>query len=192
MARKTLTHPAVPLVSSLPASPIDGQVVDYLADATNGIIWRFRYRAASASAYKWEFVGGASLHNEVLTASGENVTSTVYAAITTPGPSLTLPLAGDYDIETEFAAYHQSNNGSVLMSYTIGATAAAEIDAVAITVSTALGDLVRACKTRRKLGLSAVTLTAQYRTISGTGVVMGTSNIGGAARVMRATPVRVS
>src|SRR4051794_15998509 len=49
------------LVSALPSSPSDGQVVNYLADGTNGIVWRLRYRAASGSAYKWEYVGGGFL-----------------------------------------------------------------------------------------------------------------------------------
>lgn len=49
------------LVSTLPASPYDGQEVFYLADAAAGVVWHLCYRAASPSAYKWEFVGGASL-----------------------------------------------------------------------------------------------------------------------------------
>jgi hypothetical protein len=81
----------IPLVTSLPASPIDGQEIYYLADATNGIIWHLRYRASSSSAYKWEFVGGSSLLAE--TAADAGLTTTI-AVI---GPSLTLPLAGNYD-----------------------------------------------------------------------------------------------
>lgn len=42
-----------------PASPKDGQIWTYLADAAGGVLWTFRYRAASTSAFKWEFVGGA-------------------------------------------------------------------------------------------------------------------------------------
>ena len=34
-----------PLVTSLPANPVDGQEVDFLASATDGVIWRLRYRA---------------------------------------------------------------------------------------------------------------------------------------------------
>jgi hypothetical protein len=39
-------------------APQDGDEVYYAADATNGVIWHLRYRAASSSSYKWEFVGG--------------------------------------------------------------------------------------------------------------------------------------
>ncbi len=44
---------AVPEVTSLPASPTNRMVVDYVADDTNGVVWRFRYRSASASSKKW-------------------------------------------------------------------------------------------------------------------------------------------
>ena len=49
------------IVTSLPGSPIDGQIIYYNADATNGNVWHLRYRSASSSAYKWEFVGGSRL-----------------------------------------------------------------------------------------------------------------------------------
>jgi hypothetical protein len=51
----------IPYVTSLPASPSDGQEVFYAADATNNVIWNLRYRSGSASTYKWEFVGGDPL-----------------------------------------------------------------------------------------------------------------------------------
>ena len=88
---------AVPsFVTSLPVGATDGQEIYYQADAANGIIWHLRYNAGSASAYKWEFVGGSELSSEVITQ--ETTTSSVYVALTTPGPSITLPLAGDYDV----------------------------------------------------------------------------------------------
>ena len=34
-------------VSSLPGSPVDGQIAPFVADPTNGVIWLLRYRAAS-------------------------------------------------------------------------------------------------------------------------------------------------
>src|SRR4051812_20323941 len=99
MARRELSGPAVPLVTSLPTSPVDGQVIDYLADATNGVVWHLRYRLASASIYKWEYVGGPALVTETTPAGDDSTTSTTYVALATP-TTLALPLAGDYDIET--------------------------------------------------------------------------------------------
>ena len=57
------------LVTSLPATPTDGQEVYYLADAANGVIWHLRYRAAATGAFKWEFVGGPPLSHEIDTSA---------------------------------------------------------------------------------------------------------------------------
>jgi hypothetical protein len=56
--------------------------------------WELVYRAASASAYKWEFVGGPPLYNGVDTQ--ESTASVAFVALATPGPSPTVPRAGDY------------------------------------------------------------------------------------------------
>lgn len=90
----TFTTPP-PLVTALPSNPADGQEVYYLADATNGIIWHLRYRAGSASAYKWEGVGrqeplyvedATQLAVSVVNAYGEHGTVM----------RITAPLAGEY------------------------------------------------------------------------------------------------
>ena len=87
-----------PLASSLPGSPYDGQEIRFVADATNGIIWHLRYRSASSSAYKWEFVGGSSLLTMIDT--DETITSDgTWRDATTLGPDVTIPLAGDYIYE---------------------------------------------------------------------------------------------
>jgi hypothetical protein len=87
-----------PVVSALPGTPFDGQQILYLADATAGVIWHLRYRASSASAYKWEYVGGPPLVR-VQGAGGAQTTANV-ATFTpmTASPSLTLPLAGSWDV----------------------------------------------------------------------------------------------
>jgi hypothetical protein len=82
-------------VTSLPASPNDGDECYYLADATNGVVWHLKYRAASASIYKWEYVGGAELSAIVFTP--ENRTLSAFGDLTTVGPSIVVPLAGDYE-----------------------------------------------------------------------------------------------
>jgi len=83
---------AIPLVSSLPGSPVDGQEVYYLADATNGVIWHLRYRAAGGT-YKWEVIGGPPLFNELIgtTTALSNSYSTAFCAIT-------VPLAGNFNV----------------------------------------------------------------------------------------------
>ena len=86
-------------VTSLPGSPYDGQIIYYQANATDGIIWQLRYNASSASAYKWEFVGGSGLYatagsRDYLTR--QNYSSLTFGDLATVGPSIVVPLAGDY------------------------------------------------------------------------------------------------
>lgn len=80
------------LVSSLPGSPVDGQEIYYLADAANGVIWHLRYRSASASAYKWEVIGGSELFAEAI--GSQTTSGGAWTDIT--GLSVTPPLSGDY------------------------------------------------------------------------------------------------
>jgi hypothetical protein len=85
--------PTPAFVTSLPTSPIDAQEVYYLADNANGLVWHLRYRAASASAYKWECVGGPPLN----VSSGNVVGLNFAAGVVVPGLALTAPLTGAYD-----------------------------------------------------------------------------------------------
>lgn len=91
------------VVTSLPGSPVDGQVIDLLVDAANGVVWRFRYRAAATGAYKWEFVGGPPRSANWYGNVGQVLSATAYQAYTVPGSptSLTIPLAGDYQISSQ-------------------------------------------------------------------------------------------
>jgi hypothetical protein len=110
-----------PTVTSLPASPVDGDEVVYTADATAGVRWRFKYRSASASSYKWEFVGGPPLFDTV--EADQAVTPSVaytWSNLTTVGPTLTLPLAGDYDCVFGARMWNNTNAGSPLMAISFG------------------------------------------------------------------------
>src|SRR5262245_9498436 len=78
-----------------PASPADGDEWILPADATNGVMWQFRYRAASASAYKWEFIGGPPLVIYIVTTETTTTTG-AWVDLTTVGPAFTAPRGGDY------------------------------------------------------------------------------------------------
>lgn len=95
-------------VTSLPPNPYDGQEIYYVADATNGIVWRFKYRAASASPYKWEFVGGPPLIDQDA-ALAESTASSGYTTLTT-ATQLTAPLAGVYDFRWQTECYSATTN----------------------------------------------------------------------------------
>jgi microcystin-dependent protein len=107
------------IVTSLPSSPIDGQIIYYQVDAANGLYWQFRYRSGSASAYKWEFVGGPPKTTE---SSGVNYGSFTSAAYGQPSggtlPSVVCPLAGDYMVTFwASAARLVSGSGQLVMSF---------------------------------------------------------------------------
>lgn len=92
-----------PLRTTLPGSPVDGQEIYYQADVTNGVVWHLRYRAG-ASTYKWECLGGARLRAGV-TASNAWTSPAAFAWQNAPGgPAVTLPLAGEYELDWNGAA----------------------------------------------------------------------------------------
>lgn len=151
--------------TSLPSSPADGDEIFFAADATNGVIWHLRYRSGASGSYKWEFVGGPPLISEV--ATSESTTSTTYANLTTTGPTVTLPLAGDYIVDVNAAATHSLTTGHAYFSYAIGASAASDTDAAFIHVAVATG-ISAMYRQHLKTGLTAVALTSKYKTNSGT------------------------
>jgi len=72
----------------------DGTHLCVAADPANGVVWRFRFNAGSSNAAKWEFVGGSWMEAFLATQLQPGTTVTLAG-----GPSLTLPLGGDYDME---------------------------------------------------------------------------------------------
>ena len=90
------------VVTSMPAASaeLEGATVDYLADAANGVVWRFRCRfAGNASAYKWEFVGGSALQDSISNEGAKTAAvGLTYYDFTAP-VQVTLPLAGDYEVQ---------------------------------------------------------------------------------------------
>jgi hypothetical protein len=174
-----------PYVTALPTPPFDGFEVFYAADATNGVIWHLRYRSGGGT-HKWEYVGGPPLYSLVTTQ--ESTTSSSYVALATAGPSVTLPLAGDYMVEIgakiQTAPTVAASPSSAIMSYDIGATGAVDGDSINVYATTTAVE-ANCWRAARKSGLTAVTLTAKYalKVNAGTGYFQD--------RTMKVTPVRV-
>lgn len=183
----TTTGP--PLVTSMPVGAPDGFEVRYLADATNGIVWTFRFRSGSASAYKWEFTGGSPLVAFVDTMESRSLAS--FGDLATVGPSVTAPLAGDYLI-TVGAMVTDNSNSYVqgVMSYAVGATAADSndgIDARLGAPGAALNSMVTMAAERRKTGLAAATaIVAKYQAYEAGNTCFWLN------RRLTAVPIRVS
>lgn len=162
---------------------VDGDIADLIVDATAGVIWRVRYRAASASAFKWEFMGGPALYAVVPTNEALGATGT-YSNLATVGPQVTVPRGGDYDISLG-ARFIGPASGTFrgFMAPKLGATLANDANA-AIFGTTANLDATPE-KTSRVAGLAANdVILAQYRSD-----VAGTNFMN---RWLSVLPVRIS
>jgi hypothetical protein len=134
-----------PLVSSsgLPSNPVDGQEFYFVADQTNGVVWHLKYRAASTSTHKWELVGGSDMQAGP---SGSTGTSSTSAVALSGGPTITVPLPGDYDVT--WGCFGQVTvSAQVNLQTAVGVNGALPTGWVAAqSVATALwggGDMVR-------------------------------------------------
>lgn len=77
-----------------PTNPQDGQEWILPVDAANGVMWHFRYNGSSGSAYKWEFIGGASVQK-----TGTDATINATGGSVVANTSFTVARAGDYEID---------------------------------------------------------------------------------------------
>ena len=166
--------------TTFPASPKDGQMFGYQVDADT--IWQFRYDSGITDAYKWVFSGGAPVRASVTTA--QSTASTSYVNLATVGPTVTVPLAGDYTISVSSKMSAASSTAG-MMSFEVGATAASDDDALALEMVTAITGFAAASRFSVKTAIAAASaLTAKYR-ISDASVTF-------AQRVIWAEPIRVS
>lgn len=170
----------IPFVTVLPAAAVSGQVVDF-DTGTVGVVWRLRYNAASASAYKWEFVGGSPLIDEVVTS--ETTTSTSYIDLTTVGPDVTIPLAGDYMIG--FGSEQNNNTASRFANMAIKLGAAAAVNADAVISGGAANADASCWRTMRRDGLAASDLLIAKYAVGTSGTAQFQK------RMLIVTPVRV-
>lgn len=84
---------SVPGISSLPGSPVDGQV-EWI-EIVDGVTWGFRYNAGSALALKWEFIGGPPMGD--FSTVGGSTSSASFGTVGT-SPTITIPVEGEYTI----------------------------------------------------------------------------------------------
>lgn len=168
------------VVTVLPTSPFAGQQVIY-DTGTDGVRWHLVYDTSDGTTYPWLVIGGSSLYAEVQTSQTTN--SSTYVALTTAGPTVTLPLGGDYTVSLGTQAANDTAGAVAHMSYDIGGTGAVDADGPRSTSSTAGADIAIAY-TRRKAGLTAVALTSKYKQTAG-----GIATFG--RRWISAMPVRV-
>ena len=175
----------IPLVSALPGSPVDGQEVYFQSSAmaTAGVAWHIRYRSAASGSYKWEFIGGAPLTNAVGTAgTDESTTSTSYTDLTTVGPSVTVPLAGNYGLRFAIDSYRNDAGAGVdaNISFALGATAASSGNAI----SNGSGQMIPGAGEKLVTLAASDIVRAKYAVSSGTGRFRG-------KRILTIYPIQV-
>lgn len=168
-----------PYQATLPGSPSDEDEVYLIADATAGVIWHLRYNAGSASAHKWEFVGGSALFD--FETASESRDDAAYAGLTTAGPSITVPLAGDYDVSVASRQIVAAGDNGY-HSYDLGGLGPFD----SWSASTAgLEDAVQNARVVRHLGVAAsAAIVSEYRSVGG--------SVTFDERQMRIIPIRVS
>lgn len=161
----------------------DGFEVELAVDTTLGIYWRFRFRNAGLT-YPWEFVGGSAAYAEIATA--ENTASATYVDLTTPGPSIVVPRAGDYLLKYGCDARKPAvASQSACMAPKLGAAATADAERVFLLTTGAGQDMAGIARAIRRTLAAGDTIKAQYRADGG-----GASTF--VSRWLEVTPVRVS
>lgn len=110
-----------PYVSTTPPpNPYDGMLWVFPVNPSAGIRWTFQYVAASASPFKWEFIGGPyDAAPAVLAAEFRNIYN-FWGDMQTVGPRYTLQRGGEYEV--------------VLCGYAVGGVAATITARMSITV----------------------------------------------------------
>ena len=165
-----------PIVTALPANPQFGDVVTYIADATNGVAWNLQYDATGT--YPWKFIGGSALR-----ATGVGGTTSSAVPQTTGTPSLSVPLAGDYDCS--YGCFAQAQSYATVFNATTAlyktATAIEQLNFV--PVGTYNGGNIAG--NYRAAGLTASQALSLRYWVSGSSAAFGTMFI-------NTTPIRVS
>lgn len=180
-ARTTL---GITVGTTFPASPSDGDVHVYNADTTNGVKWMFQYRSASAHAYKWEFIGGAPLFADV-PAEESTTTTGAWVDLATAGPSVTVPLTGDYVVALGSRTYAGGAGTVTNHTPSFGGATPVLADGIQEYQQTVGGISRHDSIERKKTGLAAgTTIVSKYSTNYNPTYWLG--------RWLRATPIRVS
>lgn len=173
-------------VTTLPTGVDEGFEVNYIASASAGVVWRFKYLPTTSATYPWLFIGGPPLMAaEVLT--DETRANVAYGDLATVGPSLTLPaLAGDFDVTVACRAIADAAAAfEGWMSYAINGGAALDANACS-SVSSGQFDGGNITRTSRLTGLTASSaFVCKYRT-------QVASLYHWSRRQLAITPIRVS
>lgn len=117
------------VVTSLPGSPTDGEEVYYkVGTGDTATLWHLRYDSSITDAHKWRVLGCQDIHAEVVT--DESTSSSTYGDLTTVGPSVTVPLAGVYEVQFGAGCYSTVNGTDATASVSLGGSTPSDNDAI--------------------------------------------------------------
>lgn len=182
-----LVSASAPLVTALPASPLDGQRCTLQTAGMAALTPPLQWPLVGASG-KWAPDGACvPLLSEVdaytsLSGPDRSVSSTTYVALAVAGPIAVLPALGWFHIELSFSAYGNTAGQQCAMSYDIGATAAVDTDSASFQPGVSNTDVQRITRSYPKQFAAASTLTAKFRVTGGTCTFRG-------SKTLKATPV---
>lgn len=162
--------PIVPMVTALPTTGpgggalVDGQECYLLPDPANfaGVAWHLKYRADETGPYKWYRVGGSELligpigNGPDNSQAADQTASIAFTNLGVVGPTLTVPLAGEYLLDYGF---HGNAGDYTLASPAIGAAAAQLVDATWAQSGGWNGTTRRV----KKILAAGATITLKYR-----------------------------
>lgn len=180
-----LSLASAPVVTALPTAPANGQECNLRVKDVGGntiAMWHLVYCSDEPGNYKWVYTGGAALFSYV---DGNAVINTRgYAAY--GGPSLVLPLAGDYEVSYGARAIADAGAGGhdVQASYSVNGAAPIDDDGINSYSAGGTSNAMNSVRTRTKVGLP-VGCTLVEQAYSDVG------NAGLSARWLRAVPRRV-
>lgn len=116
-AHARITAKKIPTVKTLAEfaalSPLDGDEVYLVIDATALTKVHLRYNLASASAYKWEVVGESPWMYVKVDTDEVTATTGTWVNLTTVGPRIFVPRPGEYEALGGCSSYHTANNGQM-------------------------------------------------------------------------------
>jgi hypothetical protein len=113
-------------------TPYDGQEILLIVDDTNGIVWRLRYNSASASAYKWEFLGGPN-QTAFITTFEPATATTSWHDLATVGPQITVVRAGDYLVTASAQTQSAVSASTLYIGVVVGASSTTPVIQMAAT-----------------------------------------------------------
>jgi len=178
---KLAINPSPTPATSLPGSPVDGQIAiltDSLTVPTYS--WMFRYDTGLTTD-AWTYLGGSPVMAHVQTTESRGST---YGDLTTPGPAVAVPVGGVYDVRWGFQYVQAHATAELLfMSFSgCGFTVGTHEASSGYVGGSANSQVMKAERTLR-LTLTAGTLTTKYKTASAVGSF--------AQRELAVTPVSV-